>query len=564
MRIFFKVLFGLIIISGIAANFAQVPGPVAGKNGMVVSANKIASEVGIEILKNGGNAVDAAVAVGFTLAVTYPSAGNIGGGGFMVIRLSDGTTTTIDYREKAPGSAHPDLYLDENKIPVPNISETGTTSSGVPGSVAGMIYALEKYGTMTLEEVIQPAIDLANNGFELDYRTANSFRSNLKEFSKYESSLKVFSKNGEPFDYGDVFVQKDLAETLSKIKTYGKDGFYKGSVADLIVKQISELGGWITHQDLENYEPVERKPVFGSYRGYEIISMGPPSAGGIVLTQILNILENYNFERIDWGSSEYLHKLVEAMKYAYADRSKHIGDPDFYNVPMDYLISKEYAKEIFYKISETATSSTLIEPTEIFSLKESEETTHYSVIDKFGNAVSTTTTINSSFGSNVVVEGAGFLLNNEMDDFSIQPGVPNQFGLTGAEANKIEANKRMLSSMTPTIVLLNDKPFLILGSPGGSTIMTVVLQVLLNVIDFNMNIQAANEKPRIHHQWLPDRIDYEPFGLSEDVKLNLMNMGHNIGSERSLGRIDAILIDQEKGLYFGSTDPRGNGAAIGF
>lgn len=564
MRIYFNISFVIILITvGTFVN-AQASGPVIGKNGMVVSASKLASEVGVEILKKGGNAVDAAVAVGFALAVTYPSAGNIGGGGFMVIRLNDGTATTIDYREKAPGLAHPDLYLDENKVPIPNMSEMGTTSSGVPGSVAGMIYALEKYGTMKLEEVIQPAIDLAYNGFELDYRTSNSFRSNLREFSKYESSLKIFSKNGEPYDYGDVFVQKDLAETLNKIKNSGRDGFYKGAVADLIVKQVSDLGGWITHKDLENYQPVERKPVVGNYRGYDIISMGPPSAGGIVLIQILNILENYEFEKKDWGSSSYVHKLVEAMKYAYADRSKHIGDPDFYKVPQNYLISKEYAEEIFIRISDTATPSTLIEPSEILSFSESEETTHYSVVDKFGNAVSTTTTINSSFGSNVVVEGAGFLLNNEMDDFSIQPGLPNQFGLTGAEANKIEANKRMVSSMTPTIVLKDDKPFLVVGSPGGSTIMTVVLQVILNVLDFNMNIQSANDRPRIHHQWLPDRIDYEPFGISEDVKLNLIKMGHNIGTERSLGRMDAILIDQERGFFFGSTDPRGNGAAVGY
>ncbi|MCJ7553730.1 MAG: gamma-glutamyltransferase, partial [Ignavibacteriaceae bacterium] len=293
-------------------------------------------------------------------------------------------------------------------------------------------------------------------------------------------------------------------------------------------------------------------------------SMGPPSAGGIVLVQILNILENYEFNRSDWGSSGYIHKLVEAMKYAYADRSLHIGDPDFYDVPQDNLISKEYAKEIFSRITEVATPSELIAPTEVFSLNESDETTHYSVVDKFGNAVSTTTTINSGYGSKVVVEGAGFLLNNEMDDFSIQPGVPNQFGLTGAEANKIEPNKRMVSSMTPTIVLKNDKPYLIIGSPGGSTIMTVVLQVLLNVIEFNMNIQSANDKPRIHHQWMPDVIDYEPFELAEDVKFNLIQRGHKIGSERILGRVDAILIDQDMGIYYGSTDSRGYGAAAGY
>lgn len=563
MRTFFSnLLIIFFLFTGIIKS--QVPGPMAGKNGMVVTASELASKVGVEILKKGGNAVDASVAVGFALAVTYPTAGNIGGGGFMVIRMADGTTTSVDYREKAPGSAHSDIYLDENKNPVPNMSSENVTSSGVPGSVAGLIYALEKYGTMKLEEVIQPAINLAKDGFELEYRLANSFRYNLDSFEKYPSTLKIFSKNGEAYQTGDIFKQSDLGNTLLKIKTNGRDGFYKGEVAELIVKQVSENGGWITLEDLAAYKPVERKPVIGSYRDYQIISMGPPSAGGIVLTQILNILENYEFKRDVWGSSNYIHNLVEAMKYAYADRSKHIGDPDFYDVPIENLISKNYAKEIFNKISDRATPSELIAPTDFSSYNESEETTHYSVIDKFGNAVSTTTTINSGYGSKVVVEGAGFLLNNEMDDFSIQPGVPNQFGLTGGEANKIEPNKRMVSSMTPTIVLKKGSPYLIIGSPGGSTIMTVVLQVLLNMIDFNMDIQRANDLPRIHHQWLPDRIDYEPFGLSEDVKINLINRGHKIGFERVLGRMDAIFIDQESGIYYGSTDKRGYGAAVGY
>jgi len=531
---------------------------------MVVSASELASQVGINILKKGGNAVDASVAVGFALAVTYPAAGNIGGGGFMVIRLNDGATTSIDYREKAPSSAHPEIYLDDSGNPLPEKSAAGVTSAGVPGSVAGLIYALEKYGSMTLEEVIQPAIDLALNGFELEYRLAGSFKSTLESFKKYESSFKIFSKNGEPFEIGDLFIQSDLGRTLNIIKQKGRDGFYKGEIANLIVKQMTELGGWITLDDLVNYEPVEREPVFGNYRGYEIISMGPPSAGGILLVQVLNILENLNFERKDWGSSSYIHNLTEALKFTYADRSKHIGDPDFYEVPKDKLISKDYAYEIYNRISDKAVPSELIAPVEIFFLNESEETTHYSVIDKFGNAVSTTTTINSGFGSKIVVDGAGFLLNNEMDDFSIQPGVPNQFGLTGGEANKVEANKRMVSSMTPSIILKDGKPFLIVGSPGGSTIMTVVLQVILNVLDFNMNIQRANDAPRIHHQWLPDRIDFEPFGLSEDVKNNLIIRGHNIGIERTLGRMDAILVDQQNRVYYGATDKRGYGAAAGY
>ncbi len=544
--------------------FSQLPGPIFGKNGMVVSASKLASEVGIEILKRGGNAVDASVAVGFALAVTYPAAGNIGGGGFIVIRLNNGTATTIDYREKAPASTHPDIYIDESGYPLPEKSAEGVTSAGVPGSVAGMIYALEKYGTMKLADVIQPAIDIALNGFELDYRMAESFNFTFEAFRKYPSSFKIFSKNGKPFEAGDLFVQSDLARTLSIIKEKGMDGFYKGEIADLIVNQMKLLDGWITHEDLANYQPVEREPVTGTYHSYEIISMGPPSAGGVLLIQVLNILENLRFEKNDWGSSKYIHYLVEALKFAYADRSKHIGDPDFYQVPKDHLISKDYANKIFNRINENAIPSELIAPADFFSFNEGEQTTHYSVIDKFGNAVSTTTTINSGYGSKIVVEGAGFLLNNEMDDFSISPGIPNQFGLTGGEANKVEPNKRMVSSMTPTIILKNGKPYLIVGSPGGSTIMTVVLQVILNVLDFNMNIQRANDAPRIHHQWLPDRIDYEPFGLPEDVKENLIQRGHKIGIERVLGRMDAIMVNPSTGYYYGATDKRGYGAAVGY
>ncbi|MBS4035690.1 MAG: gamma-glutamyltransferase [Ignavibacterium sp.] len=564
MQTFFRSYTILLVIFLTSFINSQVPGPMAGKNGMVVSASELASQVGIDILKKGGNAVDASVAVGFALAVTYPAAGNIGGGGFMVLRLNDGTTTSIDYREKAPSSTHPDVYLNESGNPLPEKSAAGVTSAGVPGSVAGLIYALEKYGSMSLEEVIQPSIDLALNGFKLEYRLAGSFKSTLESFKKYESSFKIFSKNGEPFEAGDHFIQEDLGRTLGIIMQKGKDGFYKGEIAELIVKQMTELDGWITLDDLANYEPVEREPVFGAYRGYEIMSMGPPSAGGILLVQVLNILENLTFERKDWGSSSYIHNLTEALKYAYADRSKHIGDPDFHKVPKDKLISKDYAFEIFNRISDKAVPSELITPVDISSLNESEETTHYSVIDKFGNAVSTTTTINSGFGSKIVVDGAGFLLNNEMDDFSIQPGIPNQFGLTGGEANKVEPNKRMVSSMTPTIILKDGKPFLVVGSPGGSTIMTVVLQVVLNVLDFDMNIQRANDVFRIHHQWLPDRIDYEPFGLSEDVKNNLIDRGHNIGTERTLGRMDAIFVDQQNGVYYGATDKRGYGAAIGY
>ncbi len=561
MRTFSKLLLSLLLFL-VQINYAEAPDPVRGKNGMVVSASRLASEVGIEILKKGGNAIDASVAVGFALTVTYPSAGNIGGGGFMVIRFNDGTSTTIDYREKAPSKAYETMYQDSAGNFLPYLSQEGTTSAGVPGSVAGLIYALDKYGTMNLIDVLLPAIKLAANGFFLDYRLAESINYNYQDFLKYPSSKKIFTKDERPFVEGDLFIQKDLANTLRIISENGRDGFYKGEVAEKIIAQIQALGGIMTMQDLENYFPVERKPIISSYRDYEIITMGPPSAGGITLIQTLNILENTSFGKEDWSSSSYIHTITEALKFSFADRSKHLGDPDFYKVPVDQLISKNYAKELFGRISDNAIPSELIAPANFSAILESPETTHYSVIDKYGNAVSTTTTINSSYGSKIVVEGAGFLLNNEMDDFSSKPGEPNQFGLVGSEANKIEPGKRMLSSMTPAIITKENKPVLILGSPGGSTIPTAVLQVILNYIDFKMDIQEAVNAARIHHQWLPDQIDYEAFGLTKDVIENLLNRGQKLGNERVLGRVEAIAIENE--WYFGATDPRGFGAALGY
>ncbi len=565
MQIFSKILVVLFITFTISHNLlSESKDPVRGKNGMVVSASEIASKVGIEILRKGGNAIDAAVAVGFALAVTYPAAGNIGGGGFMVIHLNDGTNTTIDYREKAPLSANEFLYQDSLGNFLSEKSQIGVTSSGVPGSVAGLIYALKKYGMLSLAEVIQPAIDLARNGFILEYRLAKSLEYETESFNNYESSKEVFTKDGNAYAEGDLFIQNDLANTLDLIKNYGSEGFYSGKTADLIVNQINKQGGFITLDDLKNYKPIERTAITTDYKGYSVITMGPPSGGGVSLLQMLNILENQSFVQADWGSSSYLHKLIESMKYSFADRSKHIGDPDYYQVPIDWLLSKKYSKEIFGKIKNDATPSSEILPGIANTYSESEETTHYSIIDKFGNAVSTTTTINSSYGSKVVVEGAGFLLNNEMDDFSSKPGEPNQFGLIGSEANKIEPGKRMLSSMSPTIILKDSKPFMIVGSPGGSTISTVVLQVILNVLDFGMDIQQAIDMPRIHHQWLPDVINYEKFGLSSDVIQSLQIKGHKMGELRTLGRCEGIMVDFENQIFLGATDPRGYGAAIGF
>jgi gamma-glutamyltranspeptidase/glutathione hydrolase len=538
--------------------------PVKAFNGMVVSSDSLATKVGIEILKKGGNAVDAAVAVGFALAVTYPQAGNIGGGGFMVIRMANGETVTIDYREKAPLKAHEDMFLDENGNFIPEKSQIGHLSVGVPGSVAGLLLALEKYGTMSRKEVLNPAIKLAEKGFIVNEGLANAFKNAFEHFKKFPSTMKYFSKNGEPYKEGDRLVQKDLAKVLKLIRDKGRDGFYKGKVADLIVAEMKRGGGIITHEDLENYQPVIRKPVIGTYRGYEIISMGPPSSGGVCLIELLNILENFDLKKYGFGSSYTIHYLVEAMKRVYADRAEYLGDPDFVEIPLEKLLSKEYAKAIANEIDTFfATPSSKIVRS-VSPPEEGSHTTHYSVVDKWGNVVSVTTTINSYFGSMVAVDGAGFFLNNEMDDFSAKPGTPNQFGLLGNKANSIQPGKRMLSSMTPTIVLKNGKPFLILGSPGGSTIITSVLQVILNVIDFGMNIQEAVDAPRIHHQWYPDVVYYEKRGLPLDVIENLGKRGHKLVERRGFqGEVQAILID-ENGVKYGAADPRGYGFAMGY
>lgn len=541
--------------------FAQL---ARNRNGMVVSASDLATKVGVEILKKGGNAIDAAVAVGFALSVTYPAAGNLGGGGFLVYNRNDGLSTVIDFREKAPLKAHRDMYLDSLGNPLLELSQSGATSTGVPGSVDGLIYAHKKYGRLKFSRVIEPAIKLARYGFKLNYELSKSINSNYDNFMKYESSRKVFTKNGKKFKEGDLFVQKDLAKTLMLIKKYGRKGFYEGEVANLIVKQIEKLGGFITLEDLKNYHCVERNPVTSDYRGYRIISTGPPSAGGVALIETLNILENLDLGKDDFQSVKHFHYLIEALKRVYFDRAEYLGDPDFVNVPVDRLCSKDYAKKLFSQIKpDLATSIENVNTLPSFT-NESMETTHYSVIDKDGNAVSVTTTINSSYGSSIVVEGAGFLLNNEMDDFSIKPGVQNQFGLTGKEANKIEPGKRMLSSMTPTIVLKNNKPFLVLGSPGGSMIITSVIQVIMNVIDFKMNIFKAVSFPRIHHQLIPDEVYYEDYALSEDVKVKLESFGHFFKKRNTIGWINAILVDEENQFYYGMTDPRGYGLAEGY
>jgi gamma-glutamyltranspeptidase/glutathione hydrolase len=552
----------LILLFGFSESASRRP--VKALNGMVVSSDSLATQVGVEILKKGGNAVDAAVAVGFALAVTYPQAGNIGGGGFMVIRMANGETVTIDFREKAPMKASENMFLDENGNFVPEKSQVGHLSVGVPGSVAGLLLALEKYGTMSRREVLKPAIELAEKGFIVNEGLANAFKNAFEHFKKFPSTMRYFSKNGQPYSAGDRLVQKDLGKVLKLIRDKGRDGFYKGKVADLIVEEMKRGGGLITYEDLENYQPVLRKPVVGNYRGYEIISMGPPSSGGVCLIELLNILENFDLKKYGFGSSYTIHYLVEAMKRVYADRAEYLGDPDFVQIPLDKLLSKEYAKELASEIDTfyATPSSRIIRS--VSPTSEGVHTTHYSVVDRWGNVVAVTTTINSYFGSMVAVDGAGFFLNNEMDDFSAKPGAPNQFGLLGSKANSIQPGKRMLSSMTPTIVLKNGKPFLVLGSPGGSTIITSVLQVILNVVDFDMNIQEAVDSPRIHHQWYPDQIFFERRGLPRDVIENLERRGHKLVERVGYqGEVQAILID-ENGVKYGAVDPRGYGLAMGY
>lgn len=530
--------------------------------GMVVSADSLATKVGVEILREGGNAVDAAVAVGFALAVTYPVAGNIGGGGFMVIRSADGKETTFDYREKAPALANRTMYLDKDGNFIDSLAQEGILSAGVPGSVSGLLDALEKYGTMSREKVITPALKLARDGFHLPVSTAASFHKYNRSFNKHPSTARIFTDHGVPVPPGVLFKQPDLAATLERIISEGKDGFYKGKTAELIVTQMKAEHGLVTNEDLANYQSVERAPVTGIYRGYKVISMAPPSSGGVALIQLLNILENCNLVKMGHNSPEYVHYLTEAMRRVYADRSEYLGDPDFFNVPTGKLLSKKYAATLFEQIGKNATPSTGVKPG-LKSFSESLETTHYSVLDREGNAVSVTTTINSGYGSKVVVEGAGFFLNNEMDDFSAKPGVPNQFGLLGSEANSIQPGKRMLSSMTPTIILKDNKPFLIVGSPGGSTIITSVLQVILNTIDFGMDVRNAVDKPRIHHQWFPDQISVESGVLSGEGLKQLELMGHSLKEIPYLGLIEAIRIDPATQKVTGASDKRGFGMAKG-
>ena len=525
--------------------------------GVVVSTQKIASNIGLQVLKDGGNAFDAAVAVGYALAVVHPVAGNIGGGGFAVIHTAAGDNVALDFREMAPGKATRDMYLDKDGNVIPKSSTDGYLAAGVPGTVAGMSALLNKYGTKSLATLMQPAIKYAEDGFVVSERQAETFKEHASRLSKFASSRKYFLKpDGSTYKEGETVIQKDLAKTLRMIAQQGPDAFYKGDIAELIAKDMAANGGLITTEDLEKYKPVWREPVKGTYRGYEILSMSPPSSGGTHILQILNVVEGYDLKSLGFGSSATVHAMAEAMRYAYADRSEFMGDPDFVKVPVKGLISKEYAAEIRAKIDPAkATPSSQVRPGTP-GMYEGTNTTHYSIVDKFGNAVSITYTINDYYGSAAAVNGAGFLLNNEMDDFSIKPGVPNIYGLVGGAANAVEPYKRPLSSMSPTIVLKDGKIYMVVGSPGGSRIITTVLQVISNVIDHDMNIREAVDAPRIHMQWLPDELRIEKNGLAKDVIDSLTAMGYKVVVRGSMGDVNAILVDPVSGVMYSSSDPR--------
>ncbi|KMQ74097.1 gamma-glutamyltransferase [Marinobacter subterrani] len=539
--------------------------PVTAQQGMVATSHTLATEVALEVFRNGGNAVDAAVTAGFALAVTQPRSGNIGGGGFMLIARGDGSEPeAIDYREKAPAAATATMFQDEAGNVVKDRSRFTHLAAGVPGTVAGLALALERHGTISLDQALAPAIKLAREGFIVPRRFTEGLEQARDRLGRWPASLKTFYKeDGSAWQPGERFRQPELAATLQRIADNGVSGFYQGKTAELIAGEMARHDGLITLEDLKNYQPVVRTPVHGTYRGYDIYSMSPPSSGGTHIVQILNILEGFPMAEFGHNSAAAIHHMAEAMKLAYADRSKYLGDTDYVEVPLQGLTSKGYAEELRKSIDpQKARPASDINPGQPAPW-ESPETTHFSVVDKWGNAVSNTYTINFSYGSGITVEGAGFLLNNEMDDFSAKPGVPNAYGLIGGEANKVEPGKRMLSSMSPTIVKKNGKNVLVTGSPGGSRIITTTLQVIMNVIDHGMNIQTAVSVPRIHHQWLPDEIRIEQ-GISPDTIRLLEQQGHKVVRNSAMGAIQSIMIGEDGTLYGGADPRRSTSSAMGY
>jgi gamma-glutamyltranspeptidase / glutathione hydrolase len=558
-----KIFLSFIIVllfSCVADEEVPIVGLITDK-AMVVSAHPLASEVGSVILKQGGNAVDAAIAVHFALAVVYPEAGNIGGGGFFVIRDKDANYHSLDFRERGPLNSFPDMYLDENGEVIERKSIKGHLASGVPGAVDGMVTAYDKLGSLPWEALVQPAIDLAELGFVLTSDEAAKFNRAVESFQTY-STVDPVQFTGKSWQEGDTLIQSQLAETLKLVRDYKRDGFYAGPTAAYIVAEMERGGGIISLEDLEQYESTWRDPLIGSYKDYKIITMGPPSSGGLIILQMLGTMEAYEVSNQKDAFAAYIHLKTEMERRVYADRAAYMADTDFYPVPVSDLLNKAYLKERFLTFDPNkATSSASIREGKLLTMHE--ETTHFSVVDPMGNAVSCTTTLNGGMGSSVVVDGAGFIMNNEMDDFSIKPGHPNMFGVLGGEANKIEPGKRMLSSMTPTILEKDGELFMVVGTPGGSTIPTSVFQVIVNVIEFGMGMQEAVNQKRFHSQWQPEVISYEKGGLDNRLQSELEAKGHQFAERGGIGRVDAIL-KLADGTLEGGADPRGMDAAAGF
>jgi gamma-glutamyltranspeptidase / glutathione hydrolase len=560
----------LLLVVALNVPVTNAREPVRARHGMVASTNEVASRVGVEIMKRGGNAVDAAIAVAFALAVTHPAAGNLGGGGFMMIRLRDGRTTAIDYREMAPGAAHRDVYLDKNGnlIEGEGGSLVGYRAAGVPGTVRGMELALKKYGSgkLTWAQLVEPARQLAGRGFVITNSLARSLYSNREYLEKYAETKRIYLKGGKFYQEGELFRQPELAATFARLQRFGPNEFYEGETARLIVAGMKRNNGLMTMNDLRGYVAKERTPVRGNYRGYEVISMPPPSSGGAVLIQMLNILEGFDLQKLEASSSDRYHLMAEAMRRAFADRAEYMGDTDFVKVPIAGLIDKSYATTLRATINtERASTSAEVRAGRPAGY-ESEETTHFTVVDKEGNAVSNTYTLNNSYGSAAMAKGTGILLNDEMDDFAAKPGTPNLYGLIQGERNAVAPKKRPLSAMTPTIVLRKDGSlWFTVGSPGGPTIINTVLCIITDVIDYEMNIQQAIDFPRIHHQWLPDELVGEPLGLSGDTQKALAARGHTLAKLRYLGDAEGIMIEEKTGMRLGATDPRrSDGLAIGY
>ncbi|MGH8223175.1 MAG: gamma-glutamyltransferase [Woeseiaceae bacterium] len=565
IRTFFIASFAAFLIIGSINADAAGRVAVRGHNGVVASSSVIASEIGIEVLKKGGNAADAAVATAFALAVTWPTAGNIGGGGFLVWHGADGTATAFDFREKAPLAATAGMYLDETGKVRDNANHEGILAVGVPGTVAGLELVHQRLGTVDWGELIEPAVRLARLGIPISWKLHDDFRRSKPRFDRYPSSARVFSKtDGSLYEPGELWVQKDLADTLERIRRHGKDGFYRGRTAGLIADFMAANGGIITLEDLERYQAVEREPIRGSYRGYEIVSMPPPSSGGVVLVEMLNILEGFDLAAMGHNSAQYLHVLTETMRRAYADRAEYLGDPDFNeDMPIERLTSREHAEVLRESIRLDRKSES--DPARFTHAYESKHTTHFSVVDRHGNMLALTYTLEWGYGSHIVVEGAGFLLNNEMGDFNAQPGVTDERGRIGTEPNLIRPEQRMLSSMTPTVVARDGIPVFATGTPGGKTIINTTLQTILNVIDHGMTIAEAAEAGRIHHQWLPDVTAVERLAISPDTRELYRALGHEIRDVGTIGSAMLVHRDPETGIVSGAADSRAeDGGAVAY